>query len=92
MSLVQIKVMASVVTVSLPIADTVTLTAWRVYVMVCTFPCLSAAVLLFFMPESPSFLFAKGKVRKAIKVLEKIQKINRLDEHKIDNVQLLTKH
>ena len=36
----------------------VEMVGWRAYVMLCSFPCLSAAVLLMFMPESPSFLYS----------------------------------
>ena len=35
-----------------------TIQAWRVYVILCTFPCLSAAFCMVFMPESPSFLYS----------------------------------
>ena len=32
-------------------------TSWRIFLMLCAFPCLSAAFLLLFMPESPNFLY-----------------------------------
>ena len=35
-----------------------TMESWRIYVIICTFPCLSSALSLIFFPESPSFLFA----------------------------------
>ena len=35
----------------------VEISSWRVYVMLCTIPCLSAAIALVFMPESPYFLY-----------------------------------
>lgn len=34
------------------------LRSWRIYVMLCTIPCLTAAVALLFMPETPYFLYS----------------------------------
>lgn len=50
--------------------------SWRIYIILCTFPCLSSAVALFFMPESPAFLFSKGKLKRTAKILSKIQQTN----------------
>ena len=36
----------------------VQLRSWRVYVMLCTIPCLTAAIALLFMPETPYFLYS----------------------------------
>lgn len=53
------------------------ISAWRVYIMLCTFPCISAAIALVFMPESPSFLYTKGRLPKTVRVLRRIDRINR---------------
>ena len=58
------------------------LNAWRIYIMLCTFPCLSSAVLLVFLPESPIFLYTKGRVTKAVRVLHRINQINALCRHR----------
>jgi VNT family MFS transporter (synaptic vesicle glycoprotein 2) len=50
-----------------------TMESWRIYVIICTFPCLSSALSLIFLPESPSFLFAKGKLQSTAKVMQRIQ-------------------
>ena len=34
------------------------LRSWRIYVMLCTIPCLTAAIALLFMPETPYFLYS----------------------------------
>ena len=34
------------------------LRSWRIYVMLCTIPCLTAAISLLFMPETPYFLYS----------------------------------
>ena len=52
------------------------LNAWRIYIMLCTFPCLSSAFFLFLLPESPSFHYAKGRVAKAVQVLRRVNRIN----------------
>ena len=52
------------------------LNAWRIYIMLCTFPCLSSAFFLFLLPESPSFLYTKGRVAKAVQVLHRVNRIN----------------
>ncbi|XP_064387785.1 synaptic vesicle glycoprotein 2C-like [Halichondria panicea] len=54
----------------------ITITPWRVYIMLCTFPCLSAALALVFLPESPAFLYSKGKMDKLHATLRRIQRCN----------------
>lgn len=46
------------------------ITGWRVFLMLCTFPCLSAAFLMLFMPESPSFLFEVTHLRWLLTVVK----------------------
>ncbi|TRZ01953.1 hypothetical protein DNTS_004039 [Danionella cerebrum] len=37
--------------------------SWRVFVVVCTFPCVSAVVALTFMPESPRFYLQVNRIK-----------------------------
>lgn len=61
---------------------TITLKSWRVYIMLCTFPSISAALLFVALPESPGFLFEKRKYERLVKVLRGIQWINGLVSRK----------
>lgn len=54
------------------------ITSWRVYVMLCTIPCLSAAIALIFLPESPFFYYSKGRTESSLKVLRRVKAINRI--------------
>ena len=44
-----------------------TIEAWRVYIILCTFPCLSSALCFILLPESPSFLFSVSNLSKYLK-------------------------
>ncbi|XP_061603779.1 synaptic vesicle glycoprotein 2C-like isoform X2 [Phyllopteryx taeniolatus] len=50
--------------------------SWRVFVVVCALPCVSAVVSLTFMPESPRFFLQMGKHDEAWMVLKHIHDIN----------------
>ncbi|XP_030048157.1 synaptic vesicle glycoprotein 2C isoform X2 [Microcaecilia unicolor] len=50
--------------------------SWRVFVVVCAFPCVSAVVALTFMPESPRFLLEHGKHDEAWMILKQIHDTN----------------
>nr|XP_061822419.1 synaptic vesicle glycoprotein 2C-like [Nerophis lumbriciformis] len=50
--------------------------SWRVFVVVCAFPCVSAVVALTFMPESPRFFLQMGKHDEAWMVLKQIHDTN----------------
>ncbi|KAJ4926305.1 hypothetical protein JOQ06_008485, partial [Pogonophryne albipinna] len=50
--------------------------SWRVFVVVCALPCVSAVVALTFMPESPRFLLENGKHDEAWMVLKHIHDTN----------------
>ncbi|XP_029442079.1 synaptic vesicle glycoprotein 2C [Rhinatrema bivittatum] len=50
--------------------------SWRVFVIVCAFPCVSAVVALTFMPESPRFLLEVGKHDEAWMILKQIHDTN----------------
>ncbi|KAM4809809.1 synaptic vesicle glycoprotein 2C [Rhinophrynus dorsalis] len=50
--------------------------SWRVFVIVCALPCVSAVVALTFMPESPRFLLEVGKHDEAWMILKQIHDIN----------------
>lgn len=50
---------------------------WRLFMIICGIPnIICALVTLFFMPESPKFLFSHGEEEKTIKVLEQIYQCN----------------
>ncbi|XP_072310477.1 synaptic vesicle glycoprotein 2C-like [Eucyclogobius newberryi] len=50
--------------------------SWRVFVVVCALPCVSAVVALTFMPESPRFYLEVGKHDEAWMVLKLIHDTN----------------
>ncbi|XP_022595609.1 synaptic vesicle glycoprotein 2C-like [Seriola dumerili] len=50
--------------------------SWRVFVVVCALPCVSAVVALTFMPESPRFYLEMGKHDEAWMVLKHIHDTN----------------
>ncbi|XP_060091815.1 synaptic vesicle glycoprotein 2C isoform X2 [Heteronotia binoei] len=50
--------------------------SWRVFVVMCALPCVSAVVALTFMPESPRFLLEVGKHDEAWMILKQIHDTN----------------
>lgn len=50
--------------------------SWRVFVVVCALPCVSAVVALTFMPESPRFYLEMGRHDEAWMVLKHIHDTN----------------
>ncbi|TSK72162.1 Synaptic vesicle glycoprotein 2C [Bagarius yarrelli] len=50
--------------------------SWRVFVVVCALPCVSAVVSLTFMPESPRYFLETGKHDEAWMVLKQIHDTN----------------
>ncbi|XP_006626776.2 synaptic vesicle glycoprotein 2Ca [Lepisosteus oculatus] len=50
--------------------------SWRVFVVVCALPCVSAVVALTFMPESPRFFLEIGKHDEAWMILKQIHDTN----------------
>ncbi|XP_039219976.1 synaptic vesicle glycoprotein 2C isoform X2 [Crotalus tigris] len=50
--------------------------SWRVFVIMCALPCVSAVVALTFMPESPRFLLEIGKHDEAWMILKQIHDTN----------------
>ncbi|XP_078456265.1 synaptic vesicle glycoprotein 2C-like isoform X3 [Lampetra planeri] len=50
--------------------------SWRVFVIVCALPAVSAVVALTFMPESPRFLLQMGKHDEAWMVLKQVHDTN----------------
>eukprot|EP00095_Tigriopus_kingsejongensis_P000777 maker-scaffold67_size430214-snap-gene-1.18 protein:Tk00777 transcript:maker-scaffold67_size430214-snap-gene-1.18-mRNA-1 annotation:"hypothetical protein DAPPUDRAFT_304078" len=50
--------------------------SWRIFVLVCGLPALLVGVALFWFPESPKFLLAKGDEKAAIKVFAQIYAFN----------------
>ncbi|XP_045767301.1 putative transporter svop-1 [Maniola jurtina] len=52
--------------------------SWRTLMLVYCTPSLVCALWLYFMSESPKFLFAKGREAEAMETLRKIHKLNNL--------------
>ncbi|KAM6426238.1 synaptic vesicle glycoprotein 2B isoform 1-T3 [Liasis olivaceus] len=50
--------------------------SWRVFVMVCSLPCIASLMALKFMPESPRFLLEIGKHDEAWMILKQVHDIN----------------
>ncbi|XP_066270214.1 synaptic vesicle glycoprotein 2C-like [Branchiostoma lanceolatum] len=50
--------------------------SWRIYVFVCSIPCLLSFISLFFMHESPRFLLEVNQHDEAIKILKKVHDVN----------------
>lgn len=52
-------------------------TAWRVFLIMCSVPCLvAAAVIALFIPESPKFTYSQGDEAKTLNILRKIYQLN----------------
>lgn len=55
----------------------ITYKPWRLFLVVCGTPNLICAlVLIFFIPESPKFVFAQGDEEKTLKIFRRIYRIN----------------
>jgi VNT family MFS transporter (synaptic vesicle glycoprotein 2) len=52
--------------------------SWRLFIAVSALPSILGALLYFILPESPRYLLEVGKERKAVKILERVYKINHL--------------
>ena len=52
--------------------------SWRLFIAVSALPSVLGALLYFILPESPRYLLEVGKERKAVKILERVYKINHL--------------
>ncbi|XP_060611611.1 synaptic vesicle glycoprotein 2B [Anolis sagrei] len=50
--------------------------SWRVFVVVCSLPCIASLIALKFMPESPRFLLEIGKHDEAWMILKQIHDTN----------------
>ncbi|XP_052664330.1 synaptic vesicle glycoprotein 2B [Harpia harpyja] len=50
--------------------------SWRVFVLVCSLPCIASLVALKFMPESPRFLLEIGKHDEAWMILKQVHDTN----------------
>ncbi|XP_077993219.1 synaptic vesicle glycoprotein 2B-like [Glandiceps talaboti] len=49
---------------------------WRIFILVCSLPCVFAVVFLCFMTESPRYLLQNGKWQEAVKVLAEVYSEN----------------
>lgn len=51
--------------------------SWRTLLLILSLPALSTIFFLFFMYESPKFLFAKGNEERALDILRKIHRFGK---------------
>ncbi|XP_026498457.2 synaptic vesicle 2-related protein-like [Vanessa tameamea] len=61
--------------------------SWRTLLLVYSAPSILSALWLFFMYESPKFLFAKGREIEVLNILKKIHRLNNLGSKSEYNVQ-----
>jgi hypothetical protein len=54
----------------------ITFSSWRVFVVVSALTSIAATAILLFLPESPKFLFSKGKEEQALDVLRHVYFVN----------------
>lgn len=54
----------------------ITFRSWRVFVIVSSIPSIITTAILFFLPESPKFLFTMGKEEQAVNVLRHVYAVN----------------
>ncbi|XP_060525056.1 synaptic vesicle glycoprotein 2C-like [Cylas formicarius] len=57
-------------------APSVTLSPWRIFVLVCSLPSLISYVLIYYLPETPKYLMDHGKYEKAKMVFQKMYAFN----------------
>ncbi|KAJ8919146.1 hypothetical protein NQ315_012132 [Exocentrus adspersus] len=51
--------------------------SWNVFLLICSLAPLTSGVIFLFMPESPKFLMSAGRNEEALRVFQKIYKINK---------------
>jgi len=59
---------------------------WRIFVILNAVPSIVAALFLFFLPESPKFLFTNTKEEEALEVLRRMFTLNtgrKLEEYPV---------
>jgi len=64
---------------------------WRLFIILNIVPSVLAALVLFFLPESPKFLFNNTKEKEAVEVLRRMFAMNtgrNVDEYPVRLVQL----
>ncbi|XP_045461412.1 synaptic vesicle glycoprotein 2C-like isoform X2 [Harmonia axyridis] len=49
---------------------------WRIFVLICCLPSLLSLVCLYFLPETPKYLISKKRYQNAIKVFQRVYRIN----------------
>ncbi|CAH1790251.1 unnamed protein product [Owenia fusiformis] len=58
-------------------SSTFTFNSWRIFVVLATFPALTASLLYIFMPESPKFLLMQGNDKAALAILANVYQRNK---------------
>ncbi|XP_026480187.1 synaptic vesicle glycoprotein 2A-like [Ctenocephalides felis] len=52
-------------------------TAWRLYIVICSFPNLLALIMILRFPEAPKFLYSTGRAKESLKVLANMYASNK---------------
>lgn len=64
---------------------------WRLFIILNVVPSIAAASILFFLPESPKFLFNNTKEKEAVEVLRRMFAVNtgrNVDEYPVERVTM----
>ncbi|XP_014669031.1 PREDICTED: synaptic vesicle glycoprotein 2C-like [Priapulus caudatus] len=69
-----------------------TYSSWRVFILVCTVPLLTSAVMLIFLPESPKWLLENGKEEQCLAILAKMYAVNHGTEQGFDVAHVQPSH
>ena len=56
--------------------------SWRTLMLIYSTPSIISATWLYFMYESPKFIFSKGREAEALNILKKIHRLNHLGSKK----------
>lgn len=67
----------------------ITYKPWRLFLIVCSLPGFSAAICLFFIPESPKFTLGQGKQNEAIETLKQINRWNNGSNASLELIELI---
>lgn len=60
----------------IPLLD-INYNSWRVYMLMCSIPCLLSFILISFLPETPKFLLARGRTDETLDVLTRMYVSNK---------------
>ena len=58
------------------VSSTYIFSVWRIFVALSTLLCFSAAIIVYFLPESPKFLLEKGRKKEALLIMARVYRLN----------------